>query len=300
MSKRGLKGMEEFEKERRVHISREDLPKEYLSFSQVDLYRRCSKAYYYRYVMEEITPPASKLIQGKAVHSALEHNYRQKIETRSDLPTDDVIDAFSTDYDKSIPDAVDISFLDKGKVKDRSVRFLKKYQRDYAPQVQPVSVEDEFSIELENNVVIKGYVDLVQEFEGPCAISEKYTLNDHNKIRKLKNREKVIVDHKVTSRAKRQDDTDSSMQLSIYSHVLDIPNVAFDALVVNPKNGKDDSQAAVRTLSHRHPDEFNFTKSVIMSVADAISKGSFPKTGQGTWICRDGFCPHFKKCHSGE
>ena len=99
--------MEDPNKVREIDSS--NLPKDYLSFSQIDLYRRCGMAYYFRYIMDEKSPPVVNMVQGRAVHAALELNFDQKIQTKKDLPGEQVVTKFSEEFDEGIKDVVDVS-----------------------------------------------------------------------------------------------------------------------------------------------------------------------------------------------
>ena len=299
-AKRGLGDMKSWdEKPLDAASAGRSLPKNYLSFSQISLYQSCAKAYEYRYILGETTSPVMAMALGKAVHKALEVNYEQKVTSHKDLPVKQVLDAFSTEYDEQVPLTSDVSSKDKGKIKDLAAKFVKKYQYVYAPHVIPVGVEEEFDVQLSETVRIKGFIDLIQEVDAPLPLTEESQLEKRAELESLPGaaRKKVIVDHKVTTRKKAQHETNDSLQLSIYSMATGIPNVRYDALIATPSKMIEEDQRIVQTLSYRVPSEIDFYKSVILSMAEAISSGAFPKTGQGTWKCSDRFCPHFKQCH---
>ena len=66
------------------------LPREHISVSQINMYLHCPASYYYRYVMDLVIPPKVALTRGTAVHSGIEFNYTQKMETEKDLPLEEV------------------------------------------------------------------------------------------------------------------------------------------------------------------------------------------------------------------
>lgn len=300
-SKRGLGGMEAFETEKPQDYSNvgKGLPKEYLSFSQITLFLQCGKAYEYRYVLDAKSPSSPALVQGKSIHAALETNYGQKIASKIDLPVADILDSFSTEFDegcKELEDKSDTTNTTMGRLKDDSTTFLGKYHKTYAPSVQPLAVEQEFKLALTPTLNLIGYIDLIQQESAPIPVVESM-IEKRAEIEAGPNRDKIIVDHKVTTRKKSQSDTDTSLQLSIYSAATGIKNVRFDSLIVSAKEGEKREQKVVQTISHRTDGDIDFDKSVILSVAQAISSGIFPKTGKGTWMCSQKFCPHFKRCH---
>ena len=58
----------------------------HLSVSQMKTYLICPLKYFYRYVQRLPAPKSPELSLGIAVHSALEVNFTQKIQSREDLP----------------------------------------------------------------------------------------------------------------------------------------------------------------------------------------------------------------------
>lgn len=73
------------------------------------------------------------------------------------------------------------------------IALLKTYHKIVAPKVQPVEVEREFNLPIQDeNYTPKGYIDLI----------------DKNNL---------VIDHKTTKRSMRQDMIDSDLQLTTYS-----------------------------------------------------------------------------------
>jgi hypothetical protein len=226
--------------------------------------------------------------RGKAVHTALEANYRQKILSKKDLPAQDVKDVFSTAFDKEM-DTVEIEKdFDPGAMKDSTVHFIDAYQENHAPKVQPAMVEEQFEIPLTQTVCITGFIDLVQDFGSDLQVTQADKEED---LKGAPNKNLIIVDHKVGSkRAKTQNDADHDLQLTLYAEAMHVPNVRFDSLLPELR--------AIKMISSvRTPADIKFALDVSLSIAQAISTGIFPKTGQGTWKCSARFCPHYFECH---
>lgn len=139
------------------------LPKEYISPNQITTYLRCPMQYYYRYIENLIIPPRAALTRGKATHSGIEFNYRQKIETRADLPLNQVQEYTATEFE-NLQYETEWGEDNPGKVKDETINLVTLYHTEVAPRVQPVAVEKEINIEFENtDYTLKGYIDVVQE-----------------------------------------------------------------------------------------------------------------------------------------
>ena len=296
MAKRGLEGMNLFtENVSDAETAGRNLPKEYLSHSQIELYKKCPKAYEYKYVLGEDSTPVTAMIQGKSIHAALEANYKQKITSKKDIKVDEVLDTFSKDYDEHIVETEDKTAKEKGAIKDLSVAYLKEYQKEIAPRIQPAKVEEAIRVKLSSTLEIIGFIDLIQELKKPVDIPPEFS-DKKEELLASKNLKKAIVDHKVTSRKKAQTDADTSLQLSIYSMATDIPVVRFDALLPDKGNASP-GHGYNQTVSFRTKEDIDFDKGVIISIAEAISSGNFPKLGKGTWLCTKKFCPHYDKCH---
>ena len=61
-------------------------PGDILSPSSNNQYRRCPAQWRFRHIDYLPDPPTGALTQGSAVHAAIGENFRQKIETKKDLP----------------------------------------------------------------------------------------------------------------------------------------------------------------------------------------------------------------------
>jgi len=65
---------------------------ERLSPSQVNTFLSCPAKWYFRYALGLAEPPTGTLALGTAFHSVLAANFRQKIETKQDLPAQELED----------------------------------------------------------------------------------------------------------------------------------------------------------------------------------------------------------------
>jgi hypothetical protein len=100
---------------------------------------------------------------GSAFHYGVAHNYRQKAQSHQDLPVDDVLDAFTTNFDWR-KDETEWGDDDPGEFKDRGVVTLKEYQKVIAPQTQPLDVEQEFVMRFSNaDYTFRGIADVITE-----------------------------------------------------------------------------------------------------------------------------------------
>jgi hypothetical protein len=132
----------------------------------MNAYRRCPAAWAYRYV-DGIKIAPAWAIKGRAQHKGLEVNYRQKVESREDLPLDDVLDAFRTEAQAAAESTTEEVVLfpgeSLGKIVDDGVAGLKTYQQAIAPTVQPLMVEERVTIPLPWGSTLLGIMDVVDE-----------------------------------------------------------------------------------------------------------------------------------------
>ena len=134
---------------------------------------------------------------GKALHAALEHNYRQKITSRIDLPASELVPVFNASFDKELK-AIGESMTDAVEnMRLQGEEMLYEYLKQIAPFIQPSHVEMKFQIDLQSiGVTILGFLDLITEDE-------------------------IIVDHKTVGTSTWQTWSkcyvDNLVQLTVYS-----------------------------------------------------------------------------------
>ena len=164
----------------------------HLSVTQLKMFLRCPLQYYFRYIKELIIPPRSEVTLGKSIHRALEENYKQKIETKEDLPIDYLTDLFSDTWESEVKETLFEEDEKPGKIKDEGVNILRIYHKIVSPKIQPVYVEKEFNLFLDADFTLKGFIDLVTE-------------------------EDLIIDHKTTKRSYSEEQVATDLQLTAYS-----------------------------------------------------------------------------------
>jgi len=142
---------------------------DHVSATQLGMFSRCQASWAFRYLDGLKIPPKAKMMRGTCIHRSLAHNYLPKIESHEDLPVDDVLDCYSTNYDEE-SHVVEWSGEDAGKMKDAGVGVVRKYQEEIAPETQPVDVEQRFSMNLswregddDKQMEFQGIIDLVTD-----------------------------------------------------------------------------------------------------------------------------------------
>jgi hypothetical protein len=246
------------------------LPKGYLSPSQIDMYLRCPMQYKWRYVDGIVSPPGIALVEGSSHHEALATNNKNKIETGDDLRESDVVDAFAASFDKRKKEIEDWEGDTEDDVIGRGRKMIKAYMNDFAGGFRPVKQEFDVTAKI-GDLEVRGITD------ASGAVGSRPS----------------IVDYKTVSRSKSQAELESSLQLSFYAMVeSETGDVDFDVGYVNLlKSGKVNPQFIAY-----NPKRVKWFRAVALSVANSISLGNFPLTAPEAWCCSERFCGYWSRC----
>ena len=169
---------------------------DHVSHSQISMWLRCPQQWEYRYVRGLKAPPSSALILGGAYHSALEVNFKQKINSGEDLPVDSCLDAFSDSWNYRLKETETILWenKDQNMIKDQGINLVREYQITTSSSVQPVKVEET-------------YIKEVAGVKFLCIVD-------------LVNVQEEVIDHKTSARAYTQEDVDKSLQANAEAFAL--------------------------------------------------------------------------------
>lgn len=248
------------------------LPRGYLSVSQVSMYMRCGLQYAFRYVDDLIRAPGLALVEGTAIHRAVEVGLREKMESGTPAPLDVMLDAWRDKWAEASKDVED--WGDDGKyaaareVERRATSFVRTYHTDHIPTIRPESVENRFWTTVgENRIPVLGFIDLIDAFKH-----------------------RTVVDHKVVKSAKSQADADSDLQLTLYSKVSGTNEVGFDCFV------KTKTPKVKSVRSKRTPTDHVWMERVFDHVAQAINDGVFLPADPTSWSCSPKFCGYYHMC----
>lgn len=131
-----------------------------LSPTSLTTFMDCSAKWFYRKVLNLPETRGSALGLGSAVHEALAENFRQKIETKEDLPTEGVtalfVDAFSRQLDSIVLQADESA----DELKQMGETLVRVYMDQAAPSIEPAAVEQ--AVEgLIGDVPVHGYIDIL-------------------------------------------------------------------------------------------------------------------------------------------
>lgn len=260
------------------------LPRGYISVSQIDTYRMCPLRYKYRYIDGLIRPPNVNLAEGKAVHHGVATGHLELLKSGK-LPVDVLLDAHSDSWKR---ERGDIAWEDdddnENTILKRDRQFLVDYHKKFIPQLETQlhegrpAVEHRFWVTMgQARVPVLGFIDLVaRNSTKPSKGAEG-------------SGEIEVIDHKVVTKMKSQSDVDSSIQLSVYAGVMKVPRVRFQCFV-KTKSPYIGAVAAVHGARHWRWAEF-----VVQQIAQCISAGVFPPGADG-WHCSEKYCGYWDIC----
>ena len=243
-----------------------------LSATRVSMYTRCPAAYYFRYPLNIVGPPPAVVVRGASFHKAIEHNYRQKVDTAIDEPLSVVLDTFSDDFNERIREARLRDGEERGKIKDTGVAMLRCYQSEIAEAVQPVEVEREFELEIGNKSWnFTGRLDLVDK--SGC-----------------------IIETKTTGKRLKKPKVDHILQVSGYWTFSESEHQIEHGARI------DDAVGTKKPVTLSFPVEIDagkisFFLNLIAQVAHGIENEVF-FPNRGNMLCSENWCYYWDRCHS--
>ncbi len=257
--------------------------KPHLSPSQILMMQRCPAQWYYRYVCGFKVPPSGAMSTGSALHAGAYHNYSQKIESHEDLPTDDVLDAFSTDFEARKSETQWNKDEKPEELKDKGARALDVYQTEVASSIQPTLVEDKARLEIPNfNYDLIVVPDLIQKIEGG---------------------KESVRDIKFTTKS-----PDGVSSGNVHPKVSDLTQLTFYALARSEKTGEaiedgsldycvgtKKSASAIPVPVKFTTQDFQYAKNMIALTARQIELEHYPPNRQSI-MCSRRYCGYFNEC----
>jgi hypothetical protein len=145
---------------------------QHFSASSVRMLKICPEQYRQRYILGRKERPGEALTLGSAVHDALGHSHRQKIQTYADLPVSEVVEYF---HDLAWPKAIakdggvdEIRWDNKPEeVRRDGERVTGAYHHVVSPRIQPLAVEERFEFVVPGvPVPFVGYIDVEEELDN--------------------------------------------------------------------------------------------------------------------------------------
>ena len=242
---------------------------DHVSHSQLDMWQRCPRQWQYRYVEGIKSPPSGALVVGHCYHKSLEVNFSLKRVTFEDLPVEDCLDVYSTEWDKRLSEeeAVDWEGKPSGKVKDEGYSLVRTYIIDQAPQVQPVEFEEWY----------------VSDVAGVKFVMRIDMINDVG----------VVLDHKTSKRSYNQDDVDKDMQASAAAFSLDRAILFHNHVAIKTARPRIQVVKTVRTR-----EDIEWWLDTASGIVLQMKSGIAPPRPLGWW-CSPQYCGYYERCRGG-
>lgn len=245
--------------------------------SEIKDFLKCGILYDFKHVQRIKTPPAAVATLGNSFDAGVTRNLIRKIESGKDLLLNEVLDAYSTDWDIRAPET-DFDGEDPGTLKDTGIKMLKLHHENIAPTLDPATVQESFKIETDAGFDIGGTLDIT-------------TKDD------------VIIDNKTCSRARASDYTNEKVNHAFQPVMYDF---AFEAL--RGRKAKGFRFDMVLRPSKTLPPEIrqgfapitdearNQVFNSIVNVSKAIDAGIALPAAEGSWWCSKDWCGYWNRC----
>ena len=243
-----------------------------ISFSSLSTYQKCPRQYKFRYIQGIKSPPAIALTEGSAHHEALEYNNNHKMKKGRDLK-DSVITEKFVESLRTMVEKEQVQYEDESEdtIIERGGIWHKKYMREFAPKIEPVSVEKEHMKEVDLNgkpVIFHAFTDLVYG--------------------------NTVLDYKTCSAFRfnmfMKREIDSDLQLTFYSWLEKKRKVEQMCFIKG-------NTPEVKVLpSTRNIEDVKWALSVAESIVDAIEKQAFPLCPPNSWFCSPKYCGYHPDC----
>lgn len=250
--------------------------------SSLGMALRCGEQFRRRYIEGEIIPPSIGLARGKGVHKANKENLRQKIVTDQDMKKSDMIDAARDEYVNSLSDGV---FLPKDKQSEKkrlvnegledAVRCTVLYADEVAPEIQPISVEESFEIDVGLPLPLAGTMDYQKKAQ--------------------------VGDLKSTAMKWNEDRIKEEIQVPFYSFVHEKqkgirPEFIYHILIARRGKTGPTSEEYQPLSTKVEIKDYNALFEKISIFIQMLKTGIFPPANPSNWYCGADWCGYWATC----
>jgi len=255
------------------------LPVAHLSPSSVRLYISCPEKWRRRYIAREYEPASAAMILGSSVGAAEAQADHVQIDTGERPPSDAVVDLFSDEWEDRIGrEEIDWRSDKPGPIKDVGIAVVRAYDKTIAPDLKPVSVEREFSLQLEGvDWTYTGFLDLEEEDGG-------------------------VVDRKVKGQRLSKPDADADIQPTSYllarrAEGNPAPEFRFH---VGVKTKTPYAEIVPTTRTNVQLDAFvDRLYAVSAEINWRMETGIWAGAVPGSWVCSERYCGYWNSCSMG-
>lgn len=274
-----------------------NLPKSYLSASQLKCLFKCERQYYYKYVEGIKSPGNANMLLGSACHRTHEQIYKDKMAGVPLITPKQTAELVVFNFDSVAKEAVENDGADPIPDKDKDVLYGEiinveaSYVENIVPSVIPIAVELEFIYTSRCGIDLLMYVDLVKQLHEDDANSRS------------------VIDYKITQKKWNIQTLLSDVQFILYTKALDIPQIEIHNLVKGSRKapakakytptyiGELDIASNIRCLQTTYaPNEYEHLENIIEYSAMKISSGVFAPCDPSNWVCTPKWCAYYGIC----
>jgi hypothetical protein len=266
-----------------------------ISYSQLTKWLFCQRQWFYNYIMKLRGPRGSALVVGSVWHAAIEYYYLFKKENGYLPAWGYILDYYNDTFEKQCTESV---IFNEGETPEtlRKVgeRALKLHYDTIAPTVDPLEIEFNFEVELDN-AILNGVIDL---------IDSKRFIHDNKLVKQAYSQNKIDAAQ-----------GDKGLQLTIYALVYRIitgeieGGLLFD-MVQKKENVKGEMKILQRGTTRTEDDLWLANKTVNKIAVDIdIAVEQYNESGDETifeqassseFLCDPKWCNNYNICRCGE
>lgn len=261
-----------------------ELPKGYLSPSQVSMYRMCSMQYMYAYILQLKKPPGIAQLRGTAVHKGVEATHLHTIAHGIPMSMDEGASTVSDKFDAKAAEIESWEEESQGDAKDKAIRMFKVYYREAVPHIHPIRVEHNFKWSRDLcGVPVLGVIDLVDSIVDPDLSLENDPENP--------NRVEVVSDLKTVKSFWPESRVHNSAQLTFYSIAENTNRVRIDFIAAQKSGTKYKAVSSTRSRQDK-----TIVLEDVASIAYQIKQGNFYRCSPEGWNCSPVYCGFYAIC----
>lgn len=260
----------------------------YLSPSQISMFKKCPKQWYFAYVLGMRRPPSGAQHLGSSAHKSFEAHNRFKLQTRDNMPVDELQDRYSDAFKSVAHSAIQWEDESPDKVYDDGAKIVTLFSVTSAPRIQPIAMEKRVEFPIES-------------LDGGAAVPNLVTVID------LVDDQQRVIDYKTKGKSADRAEADNSDQLTAYAlaHKVafgELPAGLMLDIFVRPMKTKPTGFHEEQPTT-RGEDQVEIYKQDVRSVASSmahdVKTGLFPYAPMDSWACSEKFCGFFSICPGG-
>jgi hypothetical protein len=269
------------------------LPVKSLSYSSMKTLMMCPQKWKRTYIDSIYDSRGGAAVLGSAVGGAISTNFEQKVFTHEDLALEDVLDAYSTSWEKELDGDQEIIWGDDkpGAVKDKGILVLGEYQGVVAQTVQPVMIERKLTMRYPDaDWVFTGKID-VEALALPGPFEDEMVVAPR------------IIDTKVKGKMFSAAEMATDLQPESYLALREAEGLPAETFEWHVMQSLRDGPKVTIAKADRPQAKIDTFHRRLISTAREIAwraendewSGALP----GTWWCGPKYCAHWGSCQFG-